>query len=71
MRAKGVTHGLFGGKVAGGGVSGTVTVPGRSDARPAFDRVISRHAKERGITPYVFEGSSMGADRFGVKTVQS
>ena len=69
-REEGVANGLFGAKVTGGGAGGTVAVLGRKDARPAFDRVISRYAKERGTTPYVFEGSSMGADRFGVKTLE-
>ena len=50
---------------------GTVAVLGRKDARPAFDRVVSRYAAARGITPYVFEGSSMGADRFGIKTLEA
>jgi hypothetical protein len=47
-----------------------VAVLGRRDARPAFDRVVSRYATVRGITPYVFDGSSMGADRFGVKILE-
>ena len=68
VREEGVANGLFGAKVTGGGAGGTVAVLGRTDSRPAFDRVINRYAKARGITPYVFEGSSMGADRFGVET---
>ena len=35
-----------------------------------FDRVVARYADLRGgEIPYVFEGSSMGADRFGVQVV--
>ena len=71
VREEGVAHGLFGAKVTGGGAGGTVAVLGRKDARPAFDRVVSRYAKARGISPYVFEGSSMGADRFGVRILQA
>ena len=71
VRAEGVSNGLFGAKVTGGGAGGTVAVLGRADARVAFDRVVDRYARARGITPYVFEGSSMGADRFGVKILQS
>jgi L-arabinokinase len=70
VRSEGVANGLFGAKVTGGGAGGTVAVLGRADARAAFDHVVSRYGKARGITPYVFEGSSMGADRFGVKTLQ-
>ena len=69
VRTEGAAAGLFGAKVTGGGAGGTVAVLGRRDARPAFDRVVSRYAAARQITPYVFEGSSMGADRFGVKTL--
>jgi L-arabinokinase len=70
VREAGVAGGLFGAKVTGGGAGGTVAVLGRKDARPAFDRVVSRYAAARGITPYIFEGSSMGADRFGIKTLE-
>jgi galactokinase len=69
VREEGAAKGLFGAKVTGGGAGGTVAVLGRAEARPAFERVISRYAKIRGSTPYVFEGSSPGADRFGVKVL--
>jgi galactokinase len=69
VREAGVSSGLYGAKVTGGGAGGTVAVLGRQDARPAFERVVSRYAAARGITPYVFEGSSMGADHFGIKTL--
>jgi L-arabinokinase len=70
VREAGAASGLFGAKVTGGGAGGTVAVLGRKDARPVFDRVVSRYAAIRGITPDVFQGSSMGADRFGVKTME-
>jgi L-arabinokinase len=63
--------GLFGAKVTGGGAGGTVAVLGRREARPNFERVVSRYAEARGTNPYIFEGSSIGADRFGVKTHNS
>ena len=68
VRQEGVGQGLLGAKITGGGAGGTVAVLGRSEAKPAFDRVVRRYAKARGSTPYVFEGSSPGADRFGVRT---
>ncbi|MBU6399499.1 MAG: galactokinase [Verrucomicrobia bacterium] len=71
VRQEGVAHGLFGAKVTGGGAGGTVAVLGRSDARPAFDRVVQRYAKERGCAPCVFAGSSPGADKFGVRILGS
>ena len=71
VRETGPPRGLFGAKITGGGAGGTVAVLGLKEARPAFDRVVSRYVAARGITPYVFHGSSMGADRFGVKTLES
>ncbi|MBZ5594826.1 MAG: galactokinase [Acidobacteriia bacterium] len=58
--------GLYGAKVTGGGAGGTVAILGHRDARDAFDCVVERYAEIRRMEPYVFDGSSMGADRFGV-----
>ena len=55
---------------AGGGAGGTVAVLGRADARDAFRRVVTRYGERRGFEPYVFEGSSIGADRFGVRVLE-
>ena len=70
VRAEGVANGLFGAKVTGGGAGGTVAVLGLEEARPAFDRVVNRYAEARGFTPYVFEGSSMGADLYGLHILE-
>ena len=66
VREQGTASGLYGAKVTGGGAGGTVAILGRRDAKDAFRRVVGRYAGERHMEPYVFEGSSMGADRFGV-----
>jgi galactokinase len=60
---------LYGAKITGGGAGGTVAVLGAKEARDAFERVVNRYADEQGGAPYVFEGSSPGADRFGVKVI--
>jgi L-arabinokinase len=65
-RAEGAAAGLFGAKVTGGGAGGTVAILGRRNAREAFQRVVHAYAEARHIDPYVIDGSSMGADRFGV-----
>jgi L-arabinokinase len=65
-REEGVANGIYGAKVTGGGAGGTVAVLGRGDAKEAFERIIHRYLQQRGASPYVFTGSSMGADRFGV-----
>jgi galactokinase len=63
---EGAGCGLYGAKITGTGAGGTVAVLGRRDAAEAFSRVIEYFTGLRGRAPYVFEGSSMGADRFGI-----
>lgn len=60
---------LYGAKITGGGVGGTVAVLGSHDARERFERVVNRYAEQQGVTPFVFEGSSPGADKFGIQTI--
>lgn len=69
-REEGPANGIYGAKITGGGAGGTVAVLGLKSAEAAFQRIVDRYAALRGFTPYVFEGSSMGADRFGVITVE-
>ena len=67
VRQAGAENGLYGAKVTGGGAGGTVAVLGHKDAEDIFRRVVASFGERRGFTPYVFEGSSAGADRFGVQ----
>ena len=53
----------------GGGAGGTVAVLGAKGAGEAFRRVVVNYARERSFEPYVFEGSSIGADRFGLRVL--
>jgi L-arabinokinase len=71
VREEGPAAGLYGAKVSGGGAGGTVVVLGRKSAEPAFARVIARYAELRGFAPYVFRGSSPGAERFGRTTLEA
>ncbi len=64
---QGPERGIFGAKITGGGGGGTVAILGRADAEAALGQIAERYRAETGIDPYVFRGSSMGADRFGVK----
>jgi len=66
VRRHGPSQGLYGAKVTGGGAGGTVAILGRADAREAFDRMVQCYAEMRQMKPYIFDGSSIGADRFGV-----
>jgi galactokinase len=70
-RQEGIQNGIFGAKITGGGAGGTVAFLGRHDARPAVNRVVQRYAEMRGFTPYLFEGSSPGADRYGVQVLEA
>ena len=62
---------LFGAKITGGGGGGTVAVLGPSNGEPAFQRVVESYAAHRGARPYIFEGSSQGADRYGVHIIEA
>jgi L-arabinokinase len=60
---------LFGAKITGGGAGGTVAVLGSEDGASAFQKVIDDYTQLRGVAPYVMEGSSVGADRFGIQVI--
>jgi galactokinase len=62
---EGAANGLYGAKITGAGGGGVVAVLGRKDAAPALQRVLERFTLWHKATPRVFEGSSMGADKFG------
>lgn len=62
---------LYGAKITGGGAGGTVAVLGAKGAAEAFRRVVANYARVRSFEPYVFEGSSTGADRFGLRVLQA
>jgi L-arabinokinase len=61
---------LFGAKVTGGGAGGTVAVLGSAEGASAFQKVVAGYARLRSFRPYVFEGSSIGADRYGIHVLQ-
>ena len=60
---------LYGAKITGGGAGGTVAVLGSSQAGESFERVVNRYAEQQGAMPHVFEGSSPGADKFGIQII--
>ena len=62
----GVKSGLYGAKITGGGSGGTVAILGRADAEQAVQTIASQYAEETGREPYIFSGSSPGADAFGL-----
>ncbi len=62
---------LYGAKITGGGAGGTVAVLGAPTAETAFQRVVEKYGQARSFTPYVFDGSSPGADRFGIRVIEA
>jgi galactokinase len=60
---------LYGAKITGGGGGGTVAVLGAEDSEESFRKVVRKYAEARNWEPYVFAGSSMGADRFGIRVL--
>ena len=61
-------HGILGAKITGGGAGGTVALLGyaSTEAEDAIARIAADYRKESGLEPYLFDGSSPGADAFGV-----
>jgi len=65
-RAEGAGKGIYGAKITGGGAGGTVAILGRKSAKPTIEKIFTTY-KNAGIgDPYLFEGSSDGADTFGI-----
>ncbi|KAI5659279.1 hypothetical protein M9H77_28072 [Catharanthus roseus] len=58
---------LFGAKITGGGSGGTVCVIGRNCVKSSEQilQIQQRYEAATGFLPYIFEGSSPGAGRFG------
>jgi L-arabinokinase len=62
---------LFGAKITGGGAGGTVAVLGSVAGASAFQKVVAEYGRLQSFEPYVFEGSSIGADRYGIRELQA
>jgi L-arabinokinase len=65
VRRAGVSNGLYGAKITGGGSGGTVAVLGSRDAGAAVAQVARSFAEKTGHEPYIFNGSSPGSAAFG------
>jgi len=67
---EGASSGLYGAKITGSGAGGVVVILGKNDADYVLQRVLQRYEGFVGRSPQVLEGSSMGADQFGVLTLE-
>jgi galactokinase len=61
VREAGITAGLYGAKITGGGSGGAVAILGRSNAHDAIASIARRYTELSGRETYVFRGSSPGA----------
>jgi L-arabinokinase len=61
--------GFCGAKMTGGGAGGVVAILGQVSQEDSLKQLLSEYADQRGATPYVFEGSSDGADISGAHAV--
>ena len=64
-RELGLSNGVYGAKITGGGSGGTVAVIGRADAYNSVEMIAKKYAEETGHPAHIFAGSSLGADEFG------
>ena len=60
VRAAGVSRGLFGAKITGGGSGGTIAVLGTAAAEHAVREIAARYEEESGCVAEVFSGSGPG-----------
>ena len=65
-RAEGIGKGIYGAKITGGGAGGTVAILGHESAKPTIEKIFSSYVSAGFGDPYLFEGSSDGADAFGI-----
>jgi len=68
-RNEGIENGIYGAKITGGGAGGTVAILGNKSAEAAIQRIFGKYSEEKLGEPYLFEGSSDGADTFGILIV--
>ncbi len=66
-KSAGVLKGVFGAKITGGGAGGTVAILAAKSAGSAIEDLFRQYKVAGYGDPYLFEGSSDGADEFGVK----
>ncbi|GLU53232.1 galactokinase [Dyadobacter frigoris] len=68
-RNEGIGNGIYGAKITGGGAGGTVAILGNKNAGPTINRIFKTYSEAKLGEPYLFEGSSDGADSYGIVVV--
>jgi galactokinase len=70
-REAGLSKGVYGAKITGGGSGGTVAILADRSAGAAVRAIARRYSERTGRDAYVFEGSSPGAARVGSISLRS
>jgi len=65
-RKQGVANGIYGAKITGGGAGGTVAILADAKASDTIKNIFSEYSDAKLGNPYLFEGSSDGADSYGI-----
>jgi len=63
---QGIENGIYGAKITGGGAGGTVAILADTNAGNIIEKIMGLYAKAKMAEPYLFEGSSDGADSYGI-----
>jgi L-arabinokinase len=70
VREAGVTQGLYGAKITGGGSGGTVAVLGRAGSDAVIATIAEKYAAKTNRKPYIFSGTSPGAGAVGALALE-
>jgi galactokinase len=69
-RKQGIANGIYGAKITGGGAGGTVAILADKNAGMVIEKIFQEYSDAQLGKPYLFEGSSDGADSYGVRVVE-
>jgi L-arabinokinase len=69
-KKEGIENGIYGAKITGGGAGGTVAILADKSAGNFIGKIKGLYANAEMGAPYLFEGSSDGADGYGVLIIK-
>jgi L-arabinokinase len=69
-RKEGIDNGIYGAKITGGGAGGTVAILADKNAADTIQKIFNVYSDAKFGEPYIFEGSSDGADNYGIKIIE-
>jgi len=69
-RNEGISNGIYGAKITGGGAGGTVAILADKNAGATIETILRLYTDAGLGRPYLFEGSSDGADSYGILILQ-